>query len=296
MSRLRKFRSRYIGWLFVIPGLALYTIVVVGPSAATVGYALFDWSGLDQPRWIGLKNFIDIVLRDWVFRIALANNIKYVIIFLTVPMVLGVTLAYIATLIRRGRMVYQTIFFLPVVIASVVTCRIWQWIYHPFFGMTGAATEVSWLQWLAEFNLGNPDYVLYAVAFADLWHWWGFAFIVYYGALRQIDVQLYEAARVEGAGTWQLFTKISLPLLRPTIVFLYLLHMIWSFMAFDYVYIMTRGGPGHASELATTWIYDQAFIQFEAGYACALAIYLTLICMIFVAFYLYLKHRGWESF
>ena len=189
----RRLYKRYLGWIFVIPGLALYTVVVLGPSIATARYAFFDWSGLGKPQWVGFQNFVNIVLHDWVFRI-------------------------------------------------------------------------------------------------------GLAFVIYYGALRQIDVQLYEAARIEGAGVWQLFIKVSLPLLRPTIVFLYLLQIIWSFMAFDYVYIMTKGGPGHASELATTWIYDQAFIQFEAGYACALAIYLTLICAVFVGLYLYFKHLGWESF
>lgn len=292
----RRLYKRYLGWIFVIPGLTLYTVVVLGPSIATARYAFFDWSGLGKPKWVGFQNFVNIVLHDWVFRIGLVNNIKYLIIFLTVPMILGVTMAYIITLVRRGVAVYSTILFLPVVVASVVTSRMWAWIYHPFFGVTGAVRNIGWLQWLTQFSLGNPDYALYTVAFADLWHWWGFAFVIYYGALRQIDVQLYEAARIEGAGVWQLFIKVSLPLLRPTIVFLYLLQIIWSFMAFDYVYIMTKGGPGHASELATTWIYDQAFIQFEAGYACALAIYLTLICAVFVGFYLYLKHRGWESF
>lgn len=292
----RKLYARYLGWIFVIPGLALYTVVVLGPSVATVRYAFFDWSGLGKPQWVGFGNFVNIALHDWVFRIGLVNNIKYLIIFLTVPMILGVTLAYITTLVRRGVAVYSTIFFLPVVIASVVTARIWAWIYHPFFGVTGTLRDISWLQWLTQFSLGNPDYALYTIAFADLWHWWGFMFVIYHGALRQIDVQLYEAARIEGAGTWQLFFKISLPLLRPTIVFLYLLQVIWCFMTFDYVYIMTRGGPGHASELATTWIYDQAFIQFEAGYACALTVYLTLICVVFVVLYLYLKRQGWESY
>jgi len=295
VSFSRKFYKSFEGWFFAIPGVALYVSIIFIPTIATIGLSFFRWTGLGSPQWIGFKNFKDILFHDWVFREALLHNAEYVLLFLTVSMFIGIATAYITTLTRRNTIIYRIIFYIPVVIASVVSTRVWQWVYNPFVGLTGMAKKVSWLQWLAEFNLGNPDCVLLAVAFADLWRRWGFVFVVYYAALRQIDVQLYESARVEGANSWQIFFYISLPLLRPTIVFTYLLHIIWGFLVFDYVYIMTKGGPGHASELATTWIYENAFVEYKAGYGCALAVYLVCICLIFIAFYVWIKKQGWET-
>lgn len=284
------------GWLLVLPGLILYAFIIIGPSLATVRYSFYDWNGLGVPEWLGFKNYIDIVIKDWVFGIALVNNIKYTVIFLTIPMILGMVVAFLNMQLRRGDRVYQTIIYVPVIVASVVTSRIWHWIYHPFFGPLAGLSDNQWLSPLTNFFcLGNPDTSLYAIAVADMWHWWGFPFVIYYSAFRQIDPQIYEAARIDGARTWQIFFKVAMPLIRPSIMFLYLMQIIWGFMVFDYVYIMTRGGPGHATELATTWIYDKAFVQFEAGYACALAVYLTLICSLFVGIYLYMKKKGWET-
>lgn len=290
-----KTQKQLTGWFLTLPGLLLYSFIIIVPSLATFRYSFFDWNGLGEPVWVGLKNYIDIVLKDWVFRIALVNNIEYTLIFLSIPMILGLIVAYLNMQLKTGKKIYQTIIYIPVVVASVVTSRIWHWIYHPFFGPIAQLTDIPVLNVFTKFNLGNPDTALYAIAVADMWHWWGFPFVIYYSAFRQIDPQLYEAARIDGAKTWQVFYKVALPLIKPSILFLYLMQVIWAFMVFDYVYIMTRGGPGHASELATTWIYDKAFVQFEAGYACALAIYLTLICSLFVGIYLYLKRKGWEA-
>jgi raffinose/stachyose/melibiose transport system permease protein len=118
--------------------------------------------------------------------------------------------------------------------------------------------------------------------------------VIFLGALQQIDRALYEAAAIEGANGWQIFRYVTLPLLRPTLVFLLLMTLIWGFMTFDYIYIMTKGGPANSSEVMATWIYTQAVDFRRAGYASALAATLGVITASVIAVYMYLRRRGWE--
>ncbi len=130
---------------------------------------------------------------------------------------------------------------------------------------------------------------------ASQWHFWGFDFMVFLAALQQIDRNLYEAASLDGASRWQIFQFITVPLLRPTLIFILLMTTLWSFNAFDYVYIMTQGGPAHSSELLATWIYGSAVAARRAGYASALAVSLTLISSGVIVAYVYLRRRGMEA-
>jgi raffinose/stachyose/melibiose transport system permease protein len=129
---------------------------------------------------------------------------------------------------------------------------------------------------------------------ADVWHFWGFDMVVFLAALQQIDPSLYEAATIDGAGGWQRFRYMTLPLLRPTFGFILMMTALWSFLSFDYVYVMTGGGPAHATELMATWIIGTAVEARRAGYASALAVTLTLLSSVIIAGFLYLRRRGVE--
>ena len=128
--------------------------------------------------------------------------------------------------------------------------------------------------------LGNPKIALYSVAFVDNWHWWGFIMVLFLGALQQVDSELYEAARVDGANRFQELLHVSIPGIRPTIAFVLIMTIMWSFLTFDYVYIMTNGGPANATEIMSTYIYKNAFTKYRAGYANALCVIQCGICII----------------
>ena len=286
-------RRRWPGYLFIVPALLLHLCVVGIPALVTFGLALFDWNGLQAPSFVGLGNFVEIATRDEVFWHAFTNNLRWLALFLTIPVALGLVAAAMLAGLGRSQFFYRTVYFLPYVFASAVVSRIFNYLYHPFYGVNLIFKQVG-LPELAQAWLGNPNVVLYAVLVASQWHFWGFDMLVFLAALQQIDRSLYEAAAVEGASRWDIFRYITVPLLRPTLVFILLMTTLWSFNAFDYVYIMTQGGPAHSSELMATWIFGNAVAARRAGYASALAVSLTLISSGVIAGYIYLRKKGLE--
>lgn len=289
----RATRRNTVGYLLLAPGLLIHILVIGIPSLLTLGFSTLDWNIIGPMHFVGLANFREILTEDLVFRTAFANNLRWLAFFLTVPMTLGLGAALLLSNIRRGQIAYRTVLFLPYILSSVIVSRLFQSLYHPFYGIN-VLLESLGMEWATRTWLGDPATALYAVATASNWHWWPFPMVVFLGALQQIDRTLYESAAIEGATPWQTFRYVTLPLLRPTVVFLFLMTLIWGFMTFDYIYLMTKGGPGNASEVMATWIYSQAVDYRRAGYASALAVMLGLITACVIAAYTYLRRRGWE--
>jgi raffinose/stachyose/melibiose transport system permease protein len=132
------------------------------------------------------------------------------------------------------------------------------------------------------------------VAFVNNWAWWGFILLLFLTALQSVDQELYDAAKIDGAGRWQQFLNVTLPGIRPTFIFVVLLTIINSLLVFDYIFIITRGGPAGASEVVGTLMWKEAFERFEAGYASAMGLGLSFISGVIVLFFIFLRRRGWE--
>ncbi len=287
-------RRRWLGYLFIAPALTLHLCIVGIPALVTFGLSTFQWDGLKPPEFVGLGNFIEIVTKDEVFFKAFTNNLRWLAVFLTLPVFIGLVTAVMVSTLGKSQFLYRTIYFLPYIFSSAVVARMFNYLYHPFYGVNLILKQLG-VPELAQSWLGNPNLTLFAVLNASQWHFWGFDFMVFLAALQQIDRNLYEAASLDGASRWQSFAFVTVPLLRPTIVFILLMTTLWSFNAFDYVYIMTQGGPAHASELLATWIYSSAVGSRMAGYASALAVTLTLISSGVIIGYIYLRRRGMEA-
>ncbi len=290
--RARLWRKAILPWLFMAPILVLNVVVILGPSIGSAFFAFTEWSGLGAPKWVGLANF-QRMLTDRVYRIAFTNNVKWTLIFLTVPIAMGLLGSALLAPIKRFAMFYRVAYFLPYVIASVVNAQIWRNILHPTMGIG---------PWLAERGLefmniaffGNRHVVLYSIAFVDNWHWWGFLVVLYLAAMQAIDPELYEAARLEGANRWQEWRHVTLPGILPTLVFTVLMTIIWSFLVFDYIYLLTQGGPAHASEVLATEVFNSAFFRFEVGYAAAIGVSMSFIAAMVVTGFIILRRRGWQ--
>ena len=286
-------RRRLSAWLFMLPLILVNALVILGPSLATVYYSFTEWSGIGPAEWVGLQNYTDI-LADGDFWSALGNNLLWTVIFLTVPITMGLGGAFLLSQITRFRMVFRILYFIPYVMASVVNAALWQNILDPGRGIGSALAGIGipWLDGVSFF--GNERLALPAVAFVDNWHWWGFVVLLFLTALQSVDKELYEAARMDGAGRWQQFVNVTIPGIRATLVFVVLMTIIGSLLVFDYIYIITQGGPAGASEVVGTLMYKEAFARFEAGYAAALGLGMSFMSGIIVMIFLYLRRRGWE--
>ena len=280
-------------WLFIAPITLLHLIVVVGPSISGMSYALTDWSGIGKADFIGLENFRELFFEDSNFRLALRHNVMWLAFFLTVPFIIALAVATLLAQVRRGSMAIRTAFFVPCVLPSVVVASIWRMLLDPRLGF-GTLLEKWGIHGFAHPYLGDKNTALGAIAMADNWHWWGFLMILFLTAMQNIPSDLYDAAKIDGANRWQEFLNVTLPGIRPTVFFMLMMTTIWSFLVFDYVWILTHGGPAGSSEMLATYLYKQAFQRFEAGYGAAIGITMSAIAGIMATIFVLLRRRGWD--
>jgi raffinose/stachyose/melibiose transport system permease protein len=287
------YRRKVVPWLFVLPILLLNVAVVLGPAVASVYYAMTDWSGLGAARFTGLDNFRQLLFHDSSFWHGFRNNLLWLGMFLTVPIAMALLGASLLAPIRRGAIFYRMTLFLPYVLPSVVVAAAWRSLMHPDRGI-GAELADAGIGGLDQAFLGDPATVLPAIGFVDNWHWWGFLMVLFLAAMQNVPPDLYEAARLDGANRWQEFRDVTLPGIRPTFVFMILMTSIWSFLTFDYIWILTQGGPAGASEVLSVLVYKNAFQRFEAGYAAAIGLTMSFFVGVVISIFLVLRRRGWE--
>jgi raffinose/stachyose/melibiose transport system permease protein len=227
-------------WLFALPAVLINAVIILFPALLTFAAAFVVWDGVGLPVWAGLANF-ERMFDDPVFWLSLGNNLVWTLIFFTVPVIMALVMAAALLVAPRGRLFVQCIIFMPRILAVAVIGRIFQgMIFSPVTGVVG---------WLNEHGfsitdpLADPDRSLYAIAAADIWHWWGFLAVVFLAAMRQISIDQIEAARLGGAGFFSLMRYVLLPGIQPTIALMMTLTVIWSFQVFELIYIVTRALP-----------------------------------------------------
>lgn len=279
-------------WAFILPLLIINSVVVIIPSVTGILYAFTDWSGVGDANWVGLSNFQKLFQDDIFFR-AFTNNVIYTGLFLTLPIFMGLLGAYLLAGITRGQVIYRLIYFIPYMFASVINTQIWRYLLHPKHGI-GAALANYGITFLDFPIFGQRNTALYGIVFVDAWHWWGFLVVIYLAAMSQVDKELYEVARLDGASRFQQFRFVTLPSIRPTLIFTILIIFIGTTLVFDHVFILTGGGPAHASEVMATYLYTQAFQNFDVGYAASIGVMLALWVSVPLSVFYYLRRRGWE--
>ncbi|EAR52130.1 sugar-binding transport system permease protein [Oceanicola granulosus HTCC2516] len=278
--------------LYVLPTLIINVVIIAIPALLTITLAFFQWDGISSPRFVGGENFADL-WHDRVFWTALTNNVIWTAIFLTVPVGMGLLAATMMLVARRGSTFFQVVYFLPVIIATAITARIWQgMIYSPVTGINGLLDRYG-------LEMTNPltqtATSLYGIAVVDLWHWWGFLCVIFFAALRQVPAEQVEAARVEGATFWQTMRYVLLPGIKPTITLMLIMTVIWSFLVFDFVYILTQGGPAYSSEVLSTLAYRSAFYDLAVGKAAAVSVVISLFGLCATVFYIRAQAKEFEE-
>lgn len=265
---------------FLAPSLIIFVIFVILPVIQSFRYSMYDWNGLGPLEdFIWLENYRDL-LQDPVFWQSLGNNIKLVVFSLLTQIPLGIGLAILLTRKLRAAAFFRTIYFSPMILSSVIIGLLWSYMYNPIFGLLNAGMKAIGLGDLTHAWLSDPDTVLFAIIVVICWKFTGFYMVLFMAAIQGIPLELYEAARIDGASERQLIWHITLPLLSGTIKTATVLSMVGSLKYFDLIWIMSGGGPGHTSELVATYMYKNAFNRQLVGYASAIAFTLALVALV----------------
>ncbi len=263
------------------PALFFYLVLVIWPIFRSFFYGFYDWNGLSKPIYIGVQNFVDI-LTDGVFWLSFKNNIFIVLasIFGQVP--LGLILAIILNRKLRGASFFRSVFFIPMILSTVVIALLWSTILNSQTGLVNSFLQAAGLGALAQDWLGEPKVAMYTVSAVVIWQFIGFYMIIFLAALQNIPVDIMEAAEIDGASECQKLLMITLPMLWTTVKTAVILCIAGSMRSFDLVFVMTQGGPAHMTELMATYMYNKTFSVYKYGYGSAISLVIFIISFGFI--------------
>ncbi|MEN6410443.1 MAG: sugar ABC transporter permease [Anaerolineaceae bacterium] len=270
--------SRYLGWVFLAPGLLIYAVFVLYPIFETVRTSFYQWDGFSASRtFVGLENYRTL-LQDNQFFLALSHNLFAIFFYSILPIMLGL---FLASLIGRAKLPGMTFFrvglFLPQVISMVVVGVIWRWIFNPVFGPLNVILKAVGLGALTRSWLGDFTWAMPAVGTVGTWVQYGFCMVLFLAGMQRISPDYYEAAQLDGANGWQQFRFITLPALRPEMIVALITTLIAALKIFDLIFVTTKGGPGDQTLVASFLVYRSAFELNRIGYAAAVATVLALV-------------------
>jgi raffinose/stachyose/melibiose transport system permease protein len=266
-----------LGIALVIPVMIMVVLFFIVPLVNALYYSVTDFDGINpNPTFIGLGNF-ERMFSDPKMWHALGNNLIWILIGTAAPMVIGLLVAMLLWTLRRGSVVYRVAFFLPFVLPGVAIGIVWGWIYDPVSGMLNQALRLVGLGHLARGWLGEPDVALYAVLVTAIWAGTGFAIVIFLSALRNVDVELVDASRIDGANAAQRLWYIILPQIMPVFLMVLTLTLVGGFSVFDIIFVMTGGGPAEATDVLGTYSYNNAFKLSDIGYGTTLALLITAL-------------------
>ncbi|RQP09575.1 MAG: sugar ABC transporter permease [Microbacteriaceae bacterium] len=261
---------------FLLPALVLYGAITLYPGISTFYMSVMDWGGVGDPVFIGLDNFTRLV-RDPTLIKAAGNTFFYVVVggFILFP--LAITFALATKSLRRGKL-YRFLILAPIALSVTTAALLWKFAFNPNFGFVGDVFAALGLEALSSWEwLGEPSTALFIVVLASVWHGIGIWMLFFISAIERVPPELREAAILDGANAFQVFRHITFPLIWEMTRTLIILWIIQASQAFGFIIAMTNGGPLGATEVIGTYLYKQAFVQFEYGYAAAVAIVLSLV-------------------
>ncbi len=273
-------------YLFLGVPLVIFIIWVIAPMFYSFYLSLTDWDGLSEPSFIGFRNYTRL-FGDPVFRICLLNNVKWVIAFITVPVIMGLALAMALNRDIPGARAIKSAFYSPYILSLVVIGLVFSWIYHPASGLLNSFLRAIGLGQFATGWLSDPKLVTWCIIVPAIWRQVGYVMTLYLAGLQGVDPALLDAAQVDGANSWQVFRHVILPLLNPVTVVVVVISIIDSLRSFDLVFVMTRGGPANASSVLANFMYISAFNNYKMGYGAAIAVVLFVISAGFIFVYLW---------
>jgi multiple sugar transport system permease protein len=298
---IRDSKARYLAWrmwrersayLFIAPGIIIFSVFTLAAVIFAFWLTFHRWSIIETDKpYVGLTNYDDMI-HDERFVQSVINTVYFTGASVPLSMIVGLGLALLLNQPIRFRGMFRTAYYLPVVTPFIVSSVLWKWLYNPDFGLfnyyllKGHIIDQP-LAWLSDQNLAMPAVILMSV-----WAGTGFSMVVYLAGLQSIPEELYESARLDGAGPISRLRHITIPMLRPTTLFLLVIGIIGSLQVFTQIYVMTNGGPVDKTTTMVYYMYKWAFVYYDMGYASTLAFALFVMLLIFTAFQLRLFRQA----
>jgi multiple sugar transport system permease protein len=281
------FENRIMPYGMILPTLMALLLIIIGPLFYSLFLSLYSWrlTEITKPKtFVFLENYREIIL-DEVFWTAIKNTIAFVLGTVSVELVLGFAVALLLANITTGRRLASSVILLPMIIAPVVVGLLWRYMYDPQFGIInyalkslGMAQEIGWLS--------REPLALPSVMVVDIWEMTPFVILVLHAGIMALPEELVDAAKVDGASYWQVIRYVIIPFLSPLILLVLVLRTMDTYRVFDVIFVLTKGGPGLATETIGLYTYRRGFIYFHMGYAMALAIVTLVVILVISVFYL----------
>jgi raffinose/stachyose/melibiose transport system permease protein len=276
---MKKIVSQNVGLLFITPALLLFLVFVLYPIFYICRASLLDWGGAGESTYVGLKNYVTLFTTDRSFMISLRNSFYWTFLTIFPQMFLGFTLAYILNSRLVGRNIFRAIFYMPAIISPIVIGIVWQRIYNPFGGLISDVGRALGANFLMKAYLADPKVAIFSCIAVNVWQWTGFSMLMYLAGLQSVEGEIIDAAAVDGATLWQRIRHIVWPMLKHVHLTLILLGIIGTLNTFALIFMLTGGGPNHASEMLPTYIFLQAFKLYKMGYASAISVVLLSLSL-----------------
>ena len=278
-STLRKWKKNASTYLFILPKIAMFILIYAFPLGMAVFLSFTKWNIFEKPVFIGLKNYIDM-WHDFVFLKSLRVTLAYTAMRVPLTILASLLLAVLVNMKIKGRNIFRVAYFIPTVSAVAISAIIWKLlVFHQQLGILNRILKlvhlppVSWL--------GSPDLALFSVTLFGIWWDAGFYMIIILGGLQSIPSPYYDAAKIDGAGSWAIFWRITFPLLSPVILVSSVMCTIWAVQLFSEVFLLTKGGPFYSTQSLVYTIYNTGFKYYRMGYGSAISIFLLFLILIF---------------
>jgi ABC-type sugar transport system permease subunit len=276
-------RRKLIGYLFILPTFVFFLALIAIPFFRALGISLTEWAGYDTPRFVGLRNFSNL-LEDRVFWIALRQTLLFTAATTVLQTIIPLLVAVLINNKWRGSTFFRTALFIPVIISFVVSGLLWRMIFDPNFGVLNNTLTSLGLKSLTNAWLAKPETAMPAILVVSLWQSLGFYMLIFFAGLQSIPLELFESASLDGANAVQKLRYITVPMLWPITTVVMVINIIGGIKVFDIIYVMTTGGPNHATEVLGTYLYVTAFGATgggapSMGYAAAIGVVILLLAM-----------------
>lgn len=285
-----KSKDNAVGYLLLAPWLAGFVLMWLIPMMISIYYSFTDFNLLNEPKMIGIENYVRIFTQDETFWQALKVTFIYVLVLVPLRLAFALFVAMLLNKKHKGLGLYRTLYYVPSIIGGSIAVSV---VWKQIFGNKGVVMSI-----LAAFGiqqstsfLGNPKTALGVIILMGVWQF-GSSMLIFLSALKQIPFSLHESAMVDGAKPWKMFTRITLPMLTPTIFFNLILQIINGFRVFTESYVITEGGPLDSTLSYILYLYRRAFTYFDMGYSCALAWVLVAIIAVFTVI-LFKTQNNW---
>jgi multiple sugar transport system permease protein len=268
------------GYIFLLPWAVGLVVFILGPILASAYFSLTEYDVINSPRWIGLQNYTQAFTNDKQFWPSLWRTLVYSVAVVPIGLIGSLGLAVLLNRGVKGTNVFRTLFFLPSLTPAVALALLWTWLFHPTIGPINVALESIGIPgpgWLA-----SKDWAMTALIVISLWATvGGNHMLIFLAGLQGVPQELYEAAEIDGAGSWSKFRAVTLPMISPTLLFNLILGVIGALKVFTLAFVATKGGPSYATWFLALHIYRQAFEYFRMGYGSALAWIFVIVLLIF---------------